>query len=129
MQIGDKWGQRPMFLDLRWIPESERLDDGRHPLEGVLNDCRDAGLSAIPVTGGSRDSDYQAAVRDAAQKDNLGVCLRVESEELELLTTAPDTIVSLAQDRDLWRWSTWFSTFRNYSRIRWRPSHWQRRRS
>ncbi len=95
-QIERSWGSNlPLFIDLNWIDSSERLANGRHPLAFITEQSREAGLSLIPVVGFNRDEDYIQEVRSAYQEDGLGVCIRLEDEDLleiderinELLTT------------------------------------------
>ena len=87
-QIGHRlersWGtQRPLFIDLIWIPEDEILANGSHPLTYVLEDGRNIGVKLIPVTGLGRDDNYQRAAREGARQDGLGVCIRLEDDDFE----------------------------------------------
>jgi hypothetical protein len=80
------WGLDPIFFDLDWIPAAERMADGRHPLKFIFDGARDKGSQAIPVTGLNRNGDYQDAVKDALDSDNRGICVRLESDDLDDLT-------------------------------------------
>ena len=75
--------ERPLFLDLLWIPEEESMQDGSHPLTYVLEDGRNIGIKLIPVTGLGRDDHYQRAAREGARQDGLGVCIRLEDDDFE----------------------------------------------
>lgn len=76
------WPEKtPIFIDLLWIPETERMSDGRHPLTFILDSARSKDLYLIPVTGVARNRDYQMAVKDAALKDRRGYCLRLENDD------------------------------------------------
>jgi hypothetical protein len=91
------WGLGTIFFDLDWIPESERMADGRHPLKFIFDGARTAGSQAIPVTGLNRDAAYQDAVKDAIDSDHRGVCIRLESDDLDDLSTLGsqlDTLVA-----------------------------------
>ena len=51
-KIRKSWGdERPLFVDLKWISESERMSDGRHPMTYVFDAARQAGLQLVPVIG------------------------------------------------------------------------------
>jgi T4 beta protein len=78
------WGRdQPLFVDLMWIGEDERLANGLHPVTYVLGTTRDRGVHAIPVTGLARDAEYQRACKCAIREDGRGVCLRIQEEDFE----------------------------------------------
>jgi hypothetical protein len=81
-RLADKWPQKWAFVDLRLIPQAERMRDGRHPTTFVFDAARRAGALIIPVTGLSRDSEYQRAVRDIASVDKSAICLRLSLEDV-----------------------------------------------
>src|SRR5271167_3498244 len=85
-KVGQKieraWGAgRPFFLDLLWIGQTERMNDGRHPVEFVFSAVRTRGLVAIPVVGLLSDESYLAACTEAAREDGFGVCIRIQRED------------------------------------------------
>lgn len=87
------WGtERTIFVDLLWIPSSEFMADGSHPLSYVFDSARSVGLQMIPVTGLSRDRNYQYAVRETIARDRRGVCIRLESPDFEELLDIDATI-------------------------------------
>src|ERR1051325_5130701 len=86
-KIALNWGLDPIFFDLDWIPPSETMADGRHPVKFIFDGARTAGLQAIPVTGLNRDTLYQDAVKDAIDSDHRGVCIRLESDDLDDMTS------------------------------------------
>lgn len=99
-KIGDSlqrsWGmETPVFLDLHYIDESERLNDGLHPLNYVANECRNRGVSIIPVTSPIRDNDYQNEVLSILQQDGLGVCFRLREIDFANLQLRIDSLLSL----------------------------------
>ena len=62
--IATSWGSgQRFFVDLFTLADEGPLADGRHALTFVFDELRVRGLQAVPVTGLSRDSDYQDAVR------------------------------------------------------------------
>lgn len=74
--------RRPLFIDGHLIANEGLMADNRHPLVFAFDDARDSDVTAIPVTGLRRDAAYQGAVRQIVQADDLGVCIRLESEDL-----------------------------------------------
>jgi len=81
-RLADKWSERWAFVDLRLIPQSERMSDGRHPVKFIFDTVRSSGALAVPVTGLSRSAEYQEAVRQTAAVDKSGACVRLEVEEM-----------------------------------------------
>lgn len=75
--IQDVWGNKPVYLDMLWIDKSDRMKNGNHYVEYILDDARKLGLKIIPVVGTDRDTHYQAAVKNAIAIDKLGVCFRI----------------------------------------------------
>jgi len=81
-KIQRSWGpDRLLYLDLLWISESERMDDGRHPMKYVLDGGRNLGIVLIPVVGLLKGDEYLNACREAEQQDHRGVCVRVQRED------------------------------------------------
>ncbi len=72
---------RPVYVDLLWISENERMSDGEHPLEYVFRVARERSLSAIPVINLIRCDEYVGACRTVLQRDNRGICLRIQRED------------------------------------------------
>lgn len=78
------WGiERSLFLDLLFIPSSETMKDGRHPLKYVFDEARVHSVQLIPTTGTNRDTSYQEAVKDTVAVDGRGVCIRLENDDFE----------------------------------------------
>lgn len=81
-QIVSSWGvDRPIFLDLYWIDPTERMSNGSHPLNFIIDEAHARGAKVIPVTGCDRDTDYQAAVKNANSRYRLGVCIRLGDDD------------------------------------------------
>jgi len=82
-RIERSWGEdRRIFLDAGLLSD-EDLVEGRHPLALVIESSRAAGLTVVPVTGLARGDAYDAAVAESLATDGRGVCLRLESEDIE----------------------------------------------
>lgn len=95
-QIIGAWSaDNPVFLDLCWLDPSERMHDGSHPLDYVMNGCRSKSARAIPVTGLERDAQYQEAVKRAYREDGFGVCLRLEDADFLNLDSIPSFLGNL----------------------------------
>lgn len=92
------WGTgRPLFVDLAWISDQE-TSNGEHPLGSVLADLRARGVQAIPVAGISREGPYIEAAADAIAQDGLGVCLRLDLDDLRSISTLDRQLVATCTD-------------------------------
>lgn len=81
-QLRAAWGlDRPVFIDLDYLAIDDRMVDGRHPLKFLFDELRREQLSAIPVTGNNRDTDYQTEVKNINQTDRRGICIRLEDDD------------------------------------------------
>jgi hypothetical protein len=74
------WPDRPLYLDLPWFGDEERLTTGRLALEAVLNDCTSKSVQAVPVASRRSSIEYMAAARLHSQ---LGACVRLTVEDFE----------------------------------------------
>src|SRR5262249_411708 len=72
---------RPFYVDLLWIPDDDRMNDGEHPLEFVFRAAREGALAPIPVIGLMRPHEYVRACRAVLEQDKRGVCLRIPRED------------------------------------------------
>jgi hypothetical protein len=84
-KIEHAWGRKSrLFVDLpAWIPETERMSDGEHPLHFVFRSLRARHVDALPVVGLLRHNEYMQACRDILRQDNRGVCVRMRREDFE----------------------------------------------
>lgn len=83
-KILQAWGtDSPLFVDTVLIPDDLLLANGTHPTEWLFEQFRGLGVSAIPVTGLDRAAAYQSAIRNIAQADGRGACIRIDSDDLE----------------------------------------------
>ncbi len=77
------WGiESPFFLDFPASLQEAKCADGQTLASKVLQEVRDKGLQAIPVTGVRRVAAYRADIRDAVATDDRGICLRLEAEDI-----------------------------------------------
>lgn len=85
-----------IMVDLGLVDPAVRTRTGLHPVESILNRLRASGVDAIPVTGVRRDAAYQAAVRKATAEDGMGLCLRLDTQDLARrdLAQKVDTVLS-----------------------------------
>ncbi|MCF8078618.1 MAG: beta family protein [Desulfobacterales bacterium] len=82
-QLAACWGEgRPVFIDLFQV-QNESMEDGAHPLTHLFDELRASGFSAVPVTGLERSGAYQDAVEEAIERDGLGLCLRINTRDLD----------------------------------------------
>jgi hypothetical protein len=81
LRVGQTWGARGCFVDLRLIDPTARMENGKHPVAFVFDDLRKKGVPAVPVTGLDRDVQWQEVVKTIADQDQRGLCLRISLEE------------------------------------------------
>lgn len=82
--ITKAWGaDRRVFIDGVYIEHTDTLDDGREPIGAILDYLRVAKVKAVPVTGLDRLAEYDSAIRDAVDRDGRGLCLRLQTSDLE----------------------------------------------
>jgi hypothetical protein len=72
---------RRIFVDLLWIPDSERMIDGGHPLTHVFESLRTRHVEAVPVVSLVRGDEYLLACRTIVDQDNRGVSVRLQRED------------------------------------------------
>jgi hypothetical protein len=77
------WQNSPLYLDLPWFEEDERLSDGRVALEAVLHDCVDRNVEAVPVVSRSSSINYISAASRYANSRPSPVCIRLLVEDFE----------------------------------------------
>jgi hypothetical protein len=104
-KIGAQWDRnRPFFLEVGLLPSDPAIGGGIHPVEYVFGELRDAELEAIPVTGPSRDEDFQAAVAAVVSTDQRGVCVRLDSDDFDdagaAIEEADELLSQFEVDRD-----------------------------
>lgn len=80
-KIYRKWGTSFCFVDLKLVGLSVRMENGVHPVKYVFDDLREAGCSAVPVTGLDRDKAYHQEIKKILVKDKRSVCFRISIEE------------------------------------------------
>src|ERR1041385_155070 len=95
---------RPFFIDLLWISENERMEDGTLPLEWIFSAARDQDLLPIPVINLIRGTELLNATRNIVQQDQRGICLRIQREDFtefpnleeQMLTTLEQVSTAVA---------------------------------
>jgi hypothetical protein len=78
-----KWASRTCFVDTKNIASSERMADGTHPLERVMQLARTEGCTAIPVVALSSDADYRRAAALSDLLDGNGAAIRLQLEDFD----------------------------------------------
>lgn len=71
------WQDRPLYIDLPWLEDEERLGDGRIALEAALSDCERERVNAIPVVSRRKSADYLAAASRYSATTKRGTCIRL----------------------------------------------------
>ena len=81
-KIERAWGvNRLFFIDFLWIAETERMNDGTHPVDFIFSSARARGLCPIPVISLIKENEYLEACAKSVQKDKRGVCIRIQRED------------------------------------------------
>ncbi|WP_407049213.1 beta family protein [Methyloraptor flagellatus] len=78
-----KWASRTCFVDTKNIASSERMADGTHPLERVMQLARTEGCTAIPVVALSCDAEYRRSAAVAVLADGNGAAIRLQLEDFD----------------------------------------------
>lgn len=97
--IGRNWGFQPFFLDLYHVNPALRLSDGQHPLVLMGKEAKALRIPLIPVTGLRRVLAYQAAVAAVAQMIKRGICIRLDSRDINRATFADDLLQLLSRHK------------------------------
>ncbi len=72
---------RSFFIDLLWISESERMEDGTLAVEWVFRATREQNLLSMPVINLVRGAEILEATRQIVQQDRRGMGLRIQRED------------------------------------------------
>ncbi|WP_027416564.1 beta family protein [Aneurinibacillus terranovensis] len=77
----------PVLIDALQVclEDDEIMQDGRHPLEFIIDEIQATGITAIPVTGSQRGVNYQQAVKNILARYNDGLCIRLENNDFDAL--------------------------------------------
>ncbi|MDR3026604.1 beta family protein [Chryseobacterium sp.] len=81
-KIEDSINNNIFFIDSRYIDEDRTTADGIHHLTFLFNDFRAKQLKGIPVTSFKKHILYRNAVKEIYNEDKLGICLRLEVDEI-----------------------------------------------
>src|SRR3972149_8221515 len=95
-KIYKKWGSSSCFVDLGLIPPDKRMDNDVHPVRFIFDELRAIKCQAIPVTGLTKDTEYQQEIKAVSDEDKRGVCLRITIEQVvkSSLKTRIDSLLS-----------------------------------
>lgn len=89
------WQQnRPIFLDALYLDPEDRVHATQHPLEYLINEAKSRMIDIIPVTASDRDTAYNAAVVAANQRDNLGIAIRLQERDFDVLEHNIDSLLT-----------------------------------
>ena len=77
-----KWGKRPAWIALDATIAVERMDDGLHPFDYVLDGLRPKGAVAVPALPLEADSDTLDAAARATAADGQGAAVLLRLEDL-----------------------------------------------
>jgi hypothetical protein len=88
---------RKFFIDLLWISETERMEDGTLPVEWIFRASRDEGLAAIPVINLVRGAEVLQATRRIIEQDQRGVCLRIQREDFTEFSNLEEQMVAILE--------------------------------
>jgi len=80
-RVVKKWGTNPCIVDISLVKSSERLVDGRYPLEFVFDELRENFCEAIPATGLDQDKIFRTMIKKVISTDKHGLCIRFNIEE------------------------------------------------
>lgn len=81
-RLRQNWNNRAACIDLNYLESTIRMDNGIHPLNYVFDSVRKINGQIFPVTGISRNSSYQKAIKSIVNQDKNGVCIRLRSNDL-----------------------------------------------
>lgn len=73
----------PLFLDLMYVASNDDVIEGRHSAIYCLESLRHYSQKIIPVTGLDRDDNYQNAIKSIVRRHKLGVCFRIQQDDLD----------------------------------------------
>lgn len=85
-RVLENWGQDPILFDLNLIHPLVRTTLGQHAVDIFFSAGRAKELTLIPVTSLDRTWPYQEAVKQVAEKDKNGICVRLRSDSLSQTT-------------------------------------------
>jgi len=83
--IASCWGSSPFFFDMRYIREEikEDISDSGCKMAELYQSAIDSNLRPIPVISPNMGSDYERRIFNSHIIANTGICIRLESEDLD----------------------------------------------
>jgi hypothetical protein len=94
-KIEQSWGFDPILIDFLWLSDGDRLSNGEHPAEFVLQTARERNLALIPIIGPTRTDDYIEVIAGTIRQDKRGACIRIQPEDLTDFPDLATTILEL----------------------------------
>jgi hypothetical protein len=91
--IARNW-HHPLFFDLFDFDLSIRTSAGLHPMRVAMEQLASRNRVAIPVTGFDRDDTYWHAAVAGARGHQLGLCIRLQADDIEEPTSTVHAIRS-----------------------------------
>jgi len=82
-RLGRCWKNAPIYVDFSWIEADERLQDGGDPIEGMLEQCLQLSVPAIPVVTRTTSATGLSAVGRYSRSTGNGCCVRLLLEDFE----------------------------------------------
>lgn len=95
------WGnESPLFIDFFDISLDERTKEGKVSIEALMGRLRNSGMLAIPTTGLDRDANYNNAIKNIIEKDERGMCLRLQRDDMVFPSKTETSIANLLKAID-----------------------------
>lgn len=100
--IEKSWpGNYSLFLDLMYVASKDEVIEGRHSAIYCLETLHHYRQKIIPVTGFDRDDNYQNAIKSIVRRHKLGICFRIQQDELDDLNELADALDDLLRKFDI----------------------------
>jgi len=82
-RLQKSWQDSPVYLDLPWFDEEDRLEGGGIAIGAVLTACGAIGVNALPVVSSTCSPAYLAACGAYSATSGLGSCVRLYVDDFE----------------------------------------------
>jgi hypothetical protein len=80
-EISEYWGSDRAFIDPYFLDDAERMTNGQHPLDFIVEQGNAHGAALVPCVSQARDTAYLATVASIHARDGRGACLRLALPE------------------------------------------------
>lgn len=80
----------PVFIDALQIclDDEEQMEDGRHPLEFIVDELQAKGIPVIPVISSNYGTNYHVTVKSILAKYHNGICFRLSDVDFDDMKTS-----------------------------------------